>query len=63
MCSSQIAELTSVGLDNESWKALPCAVAQSLLRILLFANIEDRIYSGVPIFPLADGRNLYIKTH
>ena len=57
------AEPTSIGLDDESWKALSGAEANSLLRILAFPNAEDRTYSNVSMFPPIDGRFLYVKSH
>ncbi|MDO8932010.1 MAG: hypothetical protein Q7U97_06425 [Rhodocyclaceae bacterium] len=57
------AEPTSIGLDDESWKALSCTEVTSLLRMLSFAGVEDRTYSNVAVFPPADGRFLYVKPH
>ncbi len=62
MAMTYAGEIKSVGLDNdESWKALSCLEADSLLRVLSFSNAEDRIFANAPIFPMADGQSLYIR--
>lgn len=63
MTPSHTTDPISIGLDDESWKALSGTDAKSLLRILTFPEIEGRTYSSVPIFALADGRDLYMKSH
>jgi hypothetical protein len=57
------AEPSSIGLDDESWKALSCPEIQSLLRILSVPEVEARTYSSVSVFPPVDGRDLYVKPH
>ncbi|MBI4984117.1 MAG: hypothetical protein HZC24_01895 [Rhodocyclales bacterium] len=63
MAPSHIADPISIGLDDESWKALSGIEAKSLLRILTLSDLEPRTYSSVPIYSLADGRDLYVKSH
>ena len=63
MASTYSAEPASIGLDDESWKALSSTDASSILRILMSSNVEDRTYSSVSVIPFADGRNLYIRPH
>ena len=61
MGSSYPTGSINVGLNDESWKALASADANSLLRILQFSNVEERTYTSVSILPQVDGRNLYVK--
>ena len=63
MTPSYSTEPISIGLDDESWKALSGIDAKAVLRLLTFPEVEGRTYSSVPIFPLADGRDLYVKSH
>ncbi len=60
MACSHPAELNSIIINDESWKELSCFDAQSLLRVLTNTTDEDLIYYSTPMYPLADGRNLYI---
>lgn len=61
MAQSISKEVYGIGLDDESWRALSCVEASSLLRVLSLADIDDRIYSNAQIFPLADGKDLYVR--
>ena len=63
MASPYLAEPTSIGLDDESWKALSCPEVQSLLRVLTVPDTESRTYSSVSVLPPVDGRALYVKAH
>lgn len=63
MAQYRSSESTSIGLDDESWKAISLDDAQSLLRVLSFAGREPRTYSSVSVLPPVDGRSLYVKAH
>jgi hypothetical protein len=56
------AEPTSIGLDDESWKALSCTEVTSLLRMLSFAGVRPDLF-GRRGLSSADGRFLYVKPH
>lgn len=58
-------EVQSIGLDEDSLQILSFTTdVVSLLRILSTHDVEDeRTYSSVSMFPIADGRELYIQPH
>lgn len=54
----------NVVLDNEAWQGFTSDEANSLLRILGQADHSDeRTYSSVSMFQVADGHNFYILPH
>jgi hypothetical protein len=60
----QATEIESVGLNTESFESFSSEVANSLLRILQDdETMDERTYSSVTMFQVADGRNLYILPH
>lgn len=64
MASAYMNEITSVGLDAESMQAMSFSDVSSLLRILSQGEKDEgRTYSSVSVFPIADGRELYIQPH
>ncbi|GAB1393999.1 hypothetical protein MASR1M60_21630 [Rhodocyclaceae bacterium] len=57
-------DCTSAVLDHEACQAFTSDEASSLLRMLGQADHSDeRTYSSVSMFQLADGHHLYILPH
>jgi len=58
-----LTETNSIGLEGEACKSLSGMEAMSLLRVLAFQDDQDdRIQTAVSIFPIADGRSLYMHS-
>ncbi len=60
MACSHSAELNALIINDESWQELSSFDAQSLLRVLTNTADDGLINYSTPMYPLADGRNLYI---
>lgn len=54
----------SIGVDAESLQSLSFTDVNLLLRILSPHDAdEERTFSSVTMFPIADGKELYIQPH
>lgn len=57
-----IAEMETIGLNDNTWNSLPRDTAEALLRICTLPAAEDRSYTNVQILPTPSGQNLYVRS-